>query len=75
MYSSFVVGRTPQHGDRGVSGYALSIVPLRPLTLRVYRPMSLVSSIFGSDDDTEILDALYTIANASQILSSSVTAD
>ncbi|KAF9782151.1 Six-hairpin glycosidase-like protein [Thelephora terrestris] len=26
-------------------------------------PMSLVSSIFGSDDDTEILNALYTIAN------------
>ncbi|KAF9651779.1 hypothetical protein BDM02DRAFT_3090493 [Thelephora ganbajun] len=26
-------------------------------------PMSLVSSIFGSDDDAEILDTLYTIAN------------
>jgi len=25
--------------------------------------MSLVSLIFGSDDDAEILDALYTIAN------------
>ena len=33
--------------------------------------MSLVSSIFGSDDDNEILNALYTIANASQILWSS----
>ena len=29
------------------------------------RPMSLVSSIFGSDDDVEILDALYTIVNVS----------
>ena len=28
-------------------------------------PMSLISSIFGTDDDNEILDALYTIANVS----------
>lgn len=28
-------------------------------------PMSLISSIFGTDDDGEITTALYTIANVS----------
>lgn len=28
-----------------------------------YRPMSLISSIYGSDDDNEITTALYMIAN------------
>lgn len=28
-------------------------------------PMSLISSIFGTDDDEEITTALYTIANVS----------
>ena len=30
------------------------------------RPMSLISSIYGTDDDEEILTALYTIANVSE---------
>jgi len=51
-------------------GCALPVAVLSFLTPRFRRPMSLVSSVFGSDDDGEILDALYTIANASQILSS-----
>ena len=32
------------------------------------RPMSLISSIYGTDDDEEILTALYTIANVSEVL-------
>ena len=32
------------------------------------RPMSLISSIYGTDDDEEILTALYTIANVSEII-------
>ena len=27
------------------------------------RPMSHISAVFGSDDDQEILDSLYTIVN------------
>lgn len=29
------------------------------------RPMSQISSIFGTDDDNEILEALYLVANVS----------
>lgn len=66
MYSAFLADRMSRHGDHGASGWSLSVVPL--LTPQFCRPMSLVSSIFGSDDDAEILDALYTIANVGRIL-------
>ena len=61
------------HGTHGVSSCTLSGAVPPFLTTQFRRPMSLVSSIFGSDDDGEILNALYTIANASQTLSLSWT--
>jgi hypothetical protein len=36
------------------------------------RPMSHISAIFGSDDDQEILDSLYTIVNVSTMSSQGI---
>jgi len=55
------------HGGHGMPDCTLPMAVLPFSTHRFNRPMSLVSSVFGSDDDGEILDALYTIVNASQI--------
>jgi hypothetical protein len=38
------------------------------LNLCLYRPMSQISAIFGTDDDQEILTSLYLIANVSENL-------
>ena len=43
---------------RGIGGPHVS--PVDPW------PMSLISAIFGSDDDKEILELLYTIVNVSK---------
>ena len=38
------------------------------LNLRIAcRPMSQISNIFGTDDDSEIVTALYTIANVGHL--------
>jgi hypothetical protein len=53
---------------RGILGEHLVYETIIYLIKVRYRPMSQISAIFGTDDDTEILNSLYTIVNVSLAL-------